>query len=101
MPENRWLDQATFEPLPQSMVVREVRYQVSKRGFRIHQITLVTTLFEAEVYNMESFAELYRKRWAVETYLGQLKTAIKMDVLHCKTGRAASIVDAINAWSLT
>jgi Transposase DDE domain len=83
------------------MVVRDVRYQVSKRGFRTRQITLVPTRFEAEVCSMESLAEFYRKRLAVETYLGQLKTTMKMDVLHCKTVRAASIFDPINPWSLT
>jgi hypothetical protein len=30
-------------------------------------------------------AELYRRRWQVETALAPLKTAMQMDVLHCKT----------------
>jgi len=80
-----WLDQETFDALPSSLVLREVRYQVSQRGFRSRQITLVTTLLDAERYPKDDLAELYFTRWEAETHLGQLKTTMKMDVLHCKT----------------
>jgi hypothetical protein len=45
----------------------------------------VTTLLDAELYRVADLAELYRQRWQVETSLAQLKTTMKMDVLHCKT----------------
>jgi Transposase DDE domain len=82
-----WLDQETCDALPSSLVLREVRYQVSQRGFRSRQITLVTTLLDAERYPKDDLAELYFTRWEAETHLGQLKTTMKMDVLHCKTVR--------------
>jgi hypothetical protein len=81
----RWLDPATFAALPAALVVREVRYQVSTPGFRTHQITLVTTLLDAALYHVNDMAVLYGIRWEVETHLGQLKTTMHMDVLHCKT----------------
>jgi DDE family transposase len=80
-----WLDHATFAALPATLVVREVRYQVSTPGFRTHQITLVTTLLDVRLYRADELATLYGTRWEVETHLGQLKTAMHMDVLHCKT----------------
>jgi Transposase DDE domain len=80
-----WLDQETFAALPSSLVLREVRYQVSQCGFRSRQITLVTTLLDAERYPKDDLAELYFTRWEAETHLGQLKATMKMDVLHCKT----------------
>jgi Transposase DDE domain len=80
-----WLDQETFDALPSSLILREVRYQVRQRGFRSRQITLVTTLLDAECYPQDDLAELYFTRWEAETPLGQLKTTMKMDVLHCKT----------------
>jgi Transposase DDE domain len=52
---------------------------------RTRQITLVTTLLDAEVYRVADLAELYRQRWQVETSLAHLKTTMQMDVLHCKT----------------
>ena len=71
--------------LPDSLVLREVRYHIDTPGFRSRQITLVTTLLDAEVYRVADLAELYRQRWQVETSLAQLKTTMRMDVLHCKT----------------
>ena len=66
-------------------MLREVRYQIGTPGFRTRQVTLVTTLLDAEVYRVADLAELYRQRWQVETSLAQLKTTMQMDVLHCKT----------------
>src|SRR5262245_55514682 len=80
-----WLDQHTFTELPPALVVREVRYHVSTPGFRTRHITLVTTLVDAECYPRDDFAALYYKRREAETHLGQLKTTMQMDVLHCKT----------------
>ncbi len=80
-----WLEPATFEALPASLVLRELRYQVSQPGFRSRLITLVTTCVDAVCYPKDDLAELYFKRWEAETHLRQLKTTMKMDVLHCKT----------------
>jgi IS4 transposase len=80
-----WLARETLAALPESLVLREVRYHLSTPGFRTRQITLVTTLLDTEVYSVADLAELYRRRWQVETALAQLKTTMQMDVLHCKT----------------
>ena len=68
-----------------TLVLREVRYGIDTPGFRTRQITLVTTLLDAEVYRVADLADLYRQRWQVETSLAHLKTTRRMDVLHCKT----------------
>jgi IS4 transposase len=68
-----WLARETLAALPASLVLREVRYRISTPGFRTRQITLVTTLLEAEIYHVADLAELYRLRWQVETSLAQLK----------------------------
>jgi hypothetical protein len=44
----KWMDKATFAAVPITIQVREVRYQTSVRGFRTKQVTLVTTLLDAE-----------------------------------------------------
>jgi hypothetical protein len=80
-----WLAQETFKTLPPALVVREIRYQVNAPGFRPQPITVVTTLVDSECYPCTDVAALYHQRWEAETHLGQLKTTMKMDVLHCKT----------------
>jgi hypothetical protein len=66
-------------------VLREVRYRIGTPGFRTREITPVTTRLGAETYGVSDLAERYRRRWQVETSLAQLKTTMRMDLLHCKT----------------
>ena len=80
-----WLTREALAALPDSLVLREVRYDVGTPGFRTRQITLVTTLLDADIYRVADLAELYHQRWRVETALAQLKTSMQMDILHCKT----------------
>ena len=65
--------------------MRELRYTIGGSGFRVREVTLATTLLDAELYTSADLAELYRGRWQVETNLKNLKTTMKMDVLHCET----------------
>jgi Transposase DDE domain len=80
-----WLTREALAALPETIVLREVRYDISTPGFRTRQITLVTTLLDGESYRVADLAELYHQRWRVETSLAQLKTTMRMDVLHCQT----------------
>jgi hypothetical protein len=80
-----WLTREALAALPQALVLREVRYGIGRPGFRTRQITLVTTRLDAAVYRVDDLAELYRRRWPVETLLAHLKTTMQMEILHCKT----------------
>jgi hypothetical protein len=80
-----WLTREALAALPDSLVLREARYHLGRPGFRTRQVTLVTTLLDAQTYRVADLAELYRQRWQVETSLAHLKTTMQMDVLHCKT----------------
>jgi hypothetical protein len=80
-----WFTREALAALPDSLVLREARYHLGRPGFRTRQVTLVTTLLDAQTYRVVDLAELYRQRWQVETSLAHLKTTMHMDVLHCKT----------------
>jgi hypothetical protein len=81
----RWMSQEKFAALPESLILRELRYRVGRPGFRTETVTLVTTLLDAEIYPVEALAELYGVRWRVEQNLKHLKQTMKMDVLKCMT----------------
>jgi hypothetical protein len=81
----KWMSREQFAALTDSIVVRELRYAIDQKGFRPKQITLVTTLLDAELYSLSTLADLFRQRWEIETNFGHLKTTMKMDVLKCKT----------------
>jgi hypothetical protein len=80
-----WMTQEEFAALPEEIMVRELRYKVSQRGFRVRMVTLVTTLLDAEMYSVADLSMLYRRRWQVELNFRHIKITMKMDVLKCKT----------------
>lgn len=80
-----WLTSAAWAALPKSIHVRELRYTIARPGFRVHTVTLVTTLLDAQRYPKQKLAEAYGLRWTIETAFGHLKTTMKMDVLRCQT----------------
>ncbi len=80
-----WMDEAEFAELPASIVVRELRYRIEVPGFRTSEVTLVTTLLDADAYPADALASVYATRWRVEEHLKALKQTMKMDVLKCKT----------------
>ena len=81
----KWMDDEAYAALPETLLVRELRYSTPQRGVRTRVITLVTTLLDPETYPAKELAELYQSRWRVEVNLRHLKTTMGMDVLHCKS----------------
>lgn len=81
----KWMDPATYAALPESIVVREFRYRIDRPGFRVREVTAVTTLLDPACYPLEELAELNFARWRVETNLRDLKVTLGLDVLKCKS----------------
>jgi hypothetical protein len=80
-----WLDAQAYAGLPSSLLLRELRYRIEQPGCRTHEVTLVTTLVDSELYPADELANLYGQRWQVETNLRHLKQTLHMDVLRTKT----------------
>lgn len=80
-----WMDQATYDQMPQSISVREVEVAVPQPGFRPEKLVIVTTLLDARQYTRNGVAELYHRRWLAELDLFSIKVTLGMDVLRCKT----------------
>jgi Transposase DDE domain len=80
-----WMDEATYALMPEEIWVRELRYRIAQVGYRVHEITLVTTLIDPTVYTKDDLADLYLKRWNVELDLRSIKIVMQMDVLRCKS----------------
>jgi hypothetical protein len=80
-----WMTEVDHAAMPLTLTIRECRYEVSRPGFRVRTVTLVTTLLDAALYPVDALAGLYLSRWEVETDFAHLKTTLGMDVLHCKT----------------
>lgn len=80
-----WMSQEQFGALPDTLIIRELQYQVRRPGFRVQRVTLVTTLLDPQEYPAKELAALYGERWQIEVDFRHLKTTMRMEVLHCKT----------------
>jgi len=80
-----WMDQPTYDRMPESIEVREIQVTVEEPGFRTESLVVVTTLTDADEYPSDEIAELYRARWLVELDIRVIKRTLGMDVLRCKT----------------
>jgi hypothetical protein len=80
-----WMTPEQYAALPETLVVRELRYRIAVPGRRSQVVTLVTTLVDARRYPRRALARLYALRWAVETDLAHLKQTLGMGVLRCQT----------------
>jgi len=80
-----WMDEETYQRMPETIEVREVAVQVGEPGFRVESFVVVTTLLDAEQYTQEDLADFYRQRWLAELDIRAIKCTMGMDVLRCKT----------------
>jgi hypothetical protein len=81
----QWLSAAQYALMPETLLVRELRYHVVARGRRTRVVTIATTLVDPTRYPKREVARLYGLRWEVETNFGHLKTTMKMDRLKCRS----------------
>jgi hypothetical protein len=81
----KWMTKERYEELPGAVLVREIRYRIAAKGQRTRCVTIATTLLDPLLYPKEAVAELYGLRWRVETHLAELKTAMGMKAVKCKT----------------
>jgi hypothetical protein len=81
----RWITAEAYAALPESILVRELRFAIAVPGFRTKEITLVTTLLDPTRYPAEELAQLYFDRWQIEVNLRHLKQTLHLDMLRCKT----------------
>jgi hypothetical protein len=69
--------------LPDQIQVRIIRFTAACRGFRSQQITLVTTLLDAQRYPAAELIALYARRWRLELCLRDVKTTLGLERLRC------------------
>jgi putative transposase len=70
--------------MPKYITARFIRAQACIRG-KYKSIWLATSLLDAAQYPADEVAELYLKRWRIETLFGQLKVNCNVDLLRSKT----------------
>jgi putative transposase len=84
-PRPKWMDKTTYAAIPEVLVLREIRFQVTEPGRRVRSLTVVTTLVDPHEYSKQDIAELYGFRWHSELDIRSIKQTLGLDHVRCKT----------------
>lgn len=82
---SKLLSPEEWAQVPETMVVRVIDIRLERPGFRTRQLTLVTTLLDAQLFPAQELLKVYFKRWRLEMCLDDLKTTLGMEKLNCRT----------------
>jgi len=80
-----WMDQETYNAIPDTLEMREIRYNVVQPGYRSKTITIATTLTDVETYSKEDIAQLYGFRWNSELDIRSIKQSLNLCHVRCKS----------------
>ena len=81
----KWMDEETYLRIPETLILREIRYWIVERGRRTKSVTIITTLLDHRKYDKQSIADLYGFRWNAETDIGHIKTSMNLWHVRCKS----------------
>lgn len=80
-----WMDPETYDAIPDTLQLREIRYNVVEKGSRTRTITVATTLTDGDVHTKAQIAELYGFRWNAELDIRSIKQSLDLDHVRCKS----------------
>jgi putative transposase len=80
-----WMSQEQYDQIPETLTLREVKFQVTAPGRRTETVTIVTTLTDPRAYSREDLADLYGFRWNAELDIRAIKQTLHLDHVRCKT----------------
>jgi hypothetical protein len=84
-----WLTALQWAGLPCQMTLRAVRGRCYQKGFRVRQVTVVTTLLDPQLYPAQQILQAYLLRWRLEMCLDDLKTTLQMETLRSRSPEMA------------
>ena len=79
------MNEETYKSIPETIELREVRFNVVEPGRRTQVLTVVTTLSDVAQFSKEDIAELYGFRWQVELDIRSIKQNLNLNHLRCKS----------------
>ena len=74
-----------WKALPDTLILRQIRYHLDQPGFRTKIITVITTLTDPVAYPADQIAALYAKRWQIEVCFRSLKRTLGLNLRAART----------------
>ncbi len=80
-----WMNKETYDSIPETLVLRELRYNIVVPGRRTRTIDIITTLIDAAEHTKEDLCELYGFRWSSELDIRSIKSNLNLGHVRCKS----------------
>jgi hypothetical protein len=80
-----WMPKEIYAQIPETLALRELRFDVSVPARRTETITVITTLTDPAAYPGEDIAALYSYRWNAELDIRHIKQTLGLDHVRCKS----------------
>lgn len=80
-----WMDLEVYETIPETLELREIRYNIVIPGRRTRSLDIITTLVDADKFTKQEIADLYGFRWNSELDIRSIKTSLHLDHVRCKS----------------
>jgi hypothetical protein len=84
-----WMSLLQWQALPATLTLRAVRGSLYQKGFRVRQVTVITTLLDAQAYPAAEILQAYLRRWHLEMCLDDLKTTLRLESLRSRSPEMA------------
>jgi len=84
-----WMSLLQWQALPATLTLRAVKGSLYRKGFRVRQLTVITTLLDCQDYPAEEILQAYLRRWRLEMCLKDLKTTLGMESLRSRSPEMA------------
>ncbi len=84
-----WMTPTQWLGLPSTLTLRAVRGSLYQKGYRVRQVTVITTLLDAQLYPAQQILQAYWRRWRLEMCLDDLKTTLGMESLRNRSPEMA------------
>jgi hypothetical protein len=81
----KWMDEQMYAQIPETLQLREIRFNVVERGRRTRTVDVITTLVDADEYTKEDIAQLYGFRWNSELDIRSIKANLNLGHVRCKS----------------
>ena len=80
-----WLSEEAYAQIPETLTLREHRFDVKEPGKRTETITVITTMTDPVTYPARDIADLYGFRWNAELDIRNHKQPLGLDHLRCQS----------------
>ena len=71
------------------LTLRAVKGSLHQKGFRVRQVTVITTLLDSADYPAQEILDAYLRRWRLEMCLDDLKTSMRLEAVRSRSPEMA------------